>query len=252
MDPTLFNRSSPTLFLFRGQYMTAKEIAELTGLKQRTVYRRFQFGHPIEGKPRFGPQPRLIMFRGEKLTIAQIQERTGLSRSQVSKRTCADRFFERDELSASWGEPHPNARLIFHDCRTQSVSAWSRETRIPRHVITDRLNRGWPVKEALTTPAPIRVTLLLRHDGKAMSISHWAAELGCAKTTISKRIFVQGLSIDRALSDPIIRPCRAAAPRCSAATRRAPPGGGLQLSATPRGPAGGHARTITKSNEGRP
>lgn len=205
IDPTIFNRCSPTLYLFWGQYMTAKEIAELTGLKQRTVYRRFQFGHPIEGKPRFGPKPRLIMFRGEKLTIAQIQERTGLSRSQVSKRTCADRFFERDELSASWGEPHPNARLIFHDCRTQSVSAWSRETRIPRHVITDRLNRGWPVKTALTMPAPTRIVRLYRHDGKAMTLTRWASALGCSKETLAKRIYVDRLPVDRALSTPINR-----------------------------------------------
>lgn len=139
--------------LFRGEWKTVREIAEITGIKKRTVSRRIQFGLPIEGPARMGPKPRTFMFRGKKKTIADIMVATGLSRSQVSKRTDGKRFFEKWELTDPYADPHPIEHRLFYRGINDSVSGWARRTGIPRHVIQDRLARGWSVKRALTEPA---------------------------------------------------------------------------------------------------
>lgn len=140
--------------LFRGEWKTVREIAEITGIKRRTVNRRIQFGLPIEGPPRIGPKPRKFLFRGKKKTIAQIMLVTGLSRSQVSKRTDGIRFFERWELTDPYAPLPDSVRSIFFNGITDSLSGWSRRTGIPRHVIRERIDvMGWPLKRALTEPA---------------------------------------------------------------------------------------------------
>ena len=47
--------------------------------------------------------------------------------------------------------------MLFHDCRSQTIAAWSRETGIPWYVIASRLKIGWSVAKALTTPVKARV-----------------------------------------------------------------------------------------------
>jgi hypothetical protein len=139
--------------LFRGEWKTVREIAEITGIKKRTVNRRIQLGLPIEGPARMGPKPRTFLFRGKKKTIADIMVATGLSRSQVSKRTDGKRFFEKWELTDPYAPLPDSARSIFFKGITDSVSGWARRTGIPRHVIRDRLAEGWSLKRALTEPA---------------------------------------------------------------------------------------------------
>lgn len=41
-------------------------------------------------------------------------------------------------------------RLITHNGKTQTVSAWSRETGVPYPTLIGRLNRGWPTDKAMT------------------------------------------------------------------------------------------------------
>ena len=139
--------------LFRGEWKSVREIAEIIGVTPRTVNRRIQLGLPIEGPARMGPKPRKFLFRGKKKTIAEIMLATGLSRSQVSKRTDGIRFFEKWELKDPYGDPHPIEHRLFYRGINDSVSGWARRTGIPRHVISERINRGWSVKRALTEPA---------------------------------------------------------------------------------------------------
>ena len=139
--------------LFRGQMMTADQIAEATGIKARTVYRRIQFGLPIEGPARFGPAPRQFEFRGRLATMAEIMTETGLSLSQVSKRTDGIRFFEKDELKDPNAPLPEHAHKVFFRGITDSVAGWSRRTGISKFVLHERIvQNGWPLKRALTEP----------------------------------------------------------------------------------------------------
>lgn len=145
--------TTPKLHRFRDAWMTAQQIAAVTGLKVRTVHRRIQFGLPIEGPVRMGPEPKRYEFRGTSMTARGIMAITGLSRSQVSKRTDGIRCFDRDEATDPNAPLHPNAHVLFFRGISDSICGWARRTGIPHHVIRERINTmGWPVKRALTEP----------------------------------------------------------------------------------------------------
>lgn len=188
LHPKFLQACAPKLHMFRGEWLTATQIAESTGVKLRTVHRRIRCGLPIDDPPRFGPEPRRILFRGEELTIAQIQERTGLSRSQVSKRTCGSRFFEKHELASQLSVSPGNRRMIFFRGKTLSVADWSRETGLPRHMIDYRLGRGWSVERALTTPVRVPIVIILRRNSEAKPIRQWARESGVNLATLTDRL----------------------------------------------------------------
>jgi hypothetical protein len=138
---------------FRGQMMTAKEIAELTGINERTMQRRIQYRLPIEGPARFGPEPRRFEFRGRLASLKEIMAETGLSRSQASKRCDGQRFFERTEAADPYPDPHPCWRIITFNHIADNICGWSRRTGLPQFVIRGRLDHGWSIERTLTTPA---------------------------------------------------------------------------------------------------
>lgn len=45
-----------------------------------------------------------------------------------------------------------NNRSVTHNRKTQCITAWAEEVGISEYVIYRRLNRGWSIKKALTTP----------------------------------------------------------------------------------------------------
>lgn len=49
-----------------------------------------------------------------------------------------------------------SSRFIEHQGATQSLVEWARETGIPRDTLAFRLNHGWPVSAALTTPVKVQ------------------------------------------------------------------------------------------------
>lgn len=170
--PTLKNRRSPKFHRFRGEWMTVKEIASLTGIIERTIHRRIQYGLPIDEPPRFGPEPKRYEFRGELMTARQIMAITGLSRSQVSKRTDGIRFFDLDEPTDPYAGPPANARVLFFHGISDSIAGWSRRTGIPHYVIRERiLTMKWPLKRALTEPV-MRKGQRIRYQRNAEIIRH--------------------------------------------------------------------------------
>lgn len=44
------------------------------------------------------------------------------------------------------------AKLVTHDGRTMSISAWAREIGVERQSLLNRLRRGWSPERALETP----------------------------------------------------------------------------------------------------
>lgn len=148
---------------FRGQMMTAKEIAELTGIKERTVHRRIQHGLPIEGPARFGPEPRRFEFRGRLATLKEIMAETGLSRSQASKRCDGKRFFERTEATDPYPDPPSGWRIVTFNHIADNICGWARRTGIPQFVIRGRLNNGWSVERALTEPPAYKRKTVVGH-----------------------------------------------------------------------------------------
>jgi hypothetical protein len=79
-----------------------------------------------------------------------------------------------------------NKQITFRG-RTQSAAEWGAELGIPRQQIANRLNRGWSVEEALTTPVE-DTSCVLEIDGTSRTITEWAALTGRPRTTIANRL----------------------------------------------------------------
>lgn len=143
--------------LFRGEWMTAREIMAVTGLPKNTVYGRIRRGDPIEGPVPVGRKPRTFEFRGEQKTAREIAAITGLSCEHVYKRTDGVRFYEREEIADPNPDPRINAHIITFRGVTDTITNWSKRTGISTSTLFDRIViRGWPVERALTERPMIR------------------------------------------------------------------------------------------------
>jgi hypothetical protein len=94
---------------------------------------------------------------------------------------------------AGYREQNRNRRttklLTFND-KTQSMIQWSEELGLPKWLIQQRLASGWSVEDALTAPKRSRGHnyRLVTHQGKTLSITDWAKELGIPRERIYSRL----------------------------------------------------------------
>ncbi|WP_035449819.1 hypothetical protein [Aliihoeflea sp. 2WW] len=137
--------------LFRGKWMTVKEIAKITGMGETTVYARINSGKPLEGPVRIGVAPRRYEFRGQQLTINEIAHLAGISQTTAYSRVCGNRVLEGDDLADPFAKPDPRHwRLTFRGI-TDTLAGWQRRTGIPRQTIAERVDLlGWTIERALT------------------------------------------------------------------------------------------------------
>ena len=100
-----------------------------------------------------------------------------------------------------------NNHLITYNGKTQNMTQWAKEIGVRRELIKDRLKSGWSVEDALTKRKcelwERKDNRLLTYDGKTMTASRWADELGINKGTLSYRLNQLGWSTEKALSTPV-------------------------------------------------
>ena len=92
-------------------------------------------------------------------------------------------------------------RLITHNGKTQTMSAWSRETGLDIGAIRSRLELGWPPSEALTIksdPTNRRNGTRVAYLGRVQTVSAWAREFGVPKLRVFRRL-ERGMTIKDAL-----------------------------------------------------
>jgi hypothetical protein len=152
MNPLERTRESAQRFKFNGEWRTVREIAELTGLPVRTLYTRVKGDDVILTVHRHGAVPKMHAFRGQQLTACQIADRTGLSEKAVRSRLLGGRFIAYGEMEEFQRDPPINARFVVFKGRKQTVSAWARECGLPPVLVHNRLDYGWTIDRALTTP----------------------------------------------------------------------------------------------------
>jgi predicted DNA-binding transcriptional regulator AlpA len=203
MDRAHLHRAPAKRHLFRGRWLSAKEIAALVGVTERTINRRIQFDLPLDGEPQLGPKPRRYDFRGEHLTVKEIMAITGLSRASVHRHVSGNRVLEGDELKDPDHEPPANAHVLFFKGVSDTIAGWSRRTGIPACVIHGRVALGWPVQRALTIPSMADSYDTITYRGRTMTVREWALELGLPRTTLHTRLATYGWPVERALSEPV-------------------------------------------------
>lgn len=105
---------------------------------------------------------------------------------------------------ATWEEQQNNrrtTRLLTHDGRTMSVAQWSRATGISESGIISRIQAGWSLSDALTTPTRDH-SHPLTFNGRTMSLANWADELGLKRASLFARIYKYNWPIADALTTP--------------------------------------------------
>ncbi len=103
-------------------------------------------------------------------------------------------------------------KMITYRGKTMSASMWADETGIPRQQISNRINRGWSVKDALTIPMKAKAKPLLI-DGVSRTATEWAHLTGRKRTTIVNRIR-RGMSAREAVFGELERRFDGICPRC--------------------------------------
>lgn len=104
----------------------------------------------------------------------------------------------------------PRPLRIEYNGRSQSVSAWARETGIPDNLIRTRLRIGWGLDEIFSTPRGVsRIKRpagpsgpLIEYHGKYRTLSEWAREVGLSPSVISGRLKL-GWPIAETLTKPV-------------------------------------------------
>lgn len=154
----------PRRYLFRGQWVTIAEAADMAGLSRTSIRARVR-GNTIEDVPRHprGRQPVRYLFRGASRTVREIATILGCNHTTVYERRSGNRVLEPHEIEPHPTDPRPNDRRITFRGITRNVAEWATITGLDRHLLYQRLDAGWTIERALTTPvSPRRKTIIRR------------------------------------------------------------------------------------------
>jgi hypothetical protein len=171
-----------TMIAFDGMEQPVTEWALDYGIAPAVIIARLERGLPVEEaitKP-------MVAARGQKLTGEHIDNYVASQR----------RVWWRDRRKArrAASSPSANARRHTYNNETLTARQWSERTGIPADIIAGRLRKGWPVERALTEPASSRLgtvrcnSRLYTFDGKTMTLTQWANELGIRPPTLLRRL----------------------------------------------------------------
>jgi hypothetical protein len=94
------------------------------------------------------------------------------------------------------------SRMLTYGGKSQCVVSWAEELGMAGHVLQHRIDRGWTVERALTTPVKDAKGKQLTYQGKTQPVSHWAKELGVHAMAIHSRLRL-GWSVERTLTQPV-------------------------------------------------
>ena len=106
-------------------------------------------------------------------------------------------------------------KIIEHRGKSQCATAWAEEYNLSISCLVARINAGWDVEEALTTPSgtvrnsrqgpqarKAKGGATYTHNGETLTIYQWEQKVGINGGTINARIKA-GWPIDKALTTPV-------------------------------------------------
>ena len=96
-----------------------------------------------------------------------------------------------------------STRMIEYQGRTMAISDWADEYGIKLACLTGRLNNGWDIEKALTTPVGSTRARMLTFRGESKSLSEWSRLTGIRIATIHQRLD-RGWPIEKALTTPTL------------------------------------------------
>ena len=90
--------------------------------------------------------------------------------------------------------------ITFHG-ETLCLEDWGRKIGVSPSALFTRLENGWTIEEALSTP-PLRPQTFVDFAGETLSLTEWAKRLGVGRRTLATRLRL-GWSVERALTMPV-------------------------------------------------
>ena len=94
-------------------------------------------------------------------------------------------------------------RYIKYRGKTKTVAEWSEITGINYKTLSERIDHGWPIYKAMTTPVQnTKHPRYITFNGETKQVYEWAAEIGMPYNTLHNRL-ARGWSIQEALSVPL-------------------------------------------------
>ena len=94
--------------------------------------------------------------------------------------------------------------LITYNGKTMNMTQWAQEIGIDRKTLSDRIQSGWSVEKALTTPPKQCAPATLTWNGETHNYAEWSRITGISADTILKRV-KKGLSPEEILTKPVGR-----------------------------------------------
>jgi predicted DNA-binding transcriptional regulator AlpA len=149
--------SRAKLHLFNGQWLTAAEISQKTGINIRVVYQRIADGRAVDVKLK--KKGRLFWFKNEQKTVVQVAAATGLSLAAVYLRISGDRILDDEEMQQQrerYQDPRENEVRITYRGRTLNLAEWAAELRMSYTTFYNRRALGWSIEKIATTPVDSR------------------------------------------------------------------------------------------------
>lgn len=147
-----------------------------------------------------------IEYNGKKLTISQwareLNIQPTLIQSRIKKGLPVDKILSTKVRNRQ--------KLITFNGKTLNIREWAKLTGLSEQVIGRRINKGWSAEKALTVSTKDGFFVgnnngknnhYITFNGKTLSLSDWAREVGISNKTISERLR-NGWSIERALTEP--------------------------------------------------
>lgn len=112
----------------------------------------------------------------------------------------------------TWKEQANNRtsnRHITYNGETKTLQQWAEQFDIKPNTISQRLNSGWPIEQALTQPATTKFyPAPITFNGETHTMAEWSRIKGMTNNAISNRL-LRGWTVEEALTIPA-RPRRKA------------------------------------------
>lgn len=94
-----------------------------------------------------------------------------------------------------------NSRFLDFNGINQSLTDWAADLGMNKTTLSERLDAGWTLESALTTPKKVREKF--EYNGEELTIREWERKLGLREDFLSRRIRGCGWTIKRAIETPV-------------------------------------------------
>jgi len=96
-------------------------------------------------------------------------------------------------------------RMIEYNGETKSLQQWADILGIKAHTLSQRLDTGWSVEDAMTTPVHTEFgSNPITYNGVTLPMAEWSRRLGLSPNSVANRI-ARGWSVEDAVTKPQIR-----------------------------------------------